>query len=100
MKTTVSTFALVALTSSLNAAVLVENFQFADTAGTALNAVTNSGTVGTGWNFAVTNTETTGVQGATDNAGNFIFGFNSDAGSAAIDKDYTRKVEFASAFYN
>lgn len=83
------TFAGFAMISS-SSATLVENWQFDDAASTALDSASNTGTVGTAWNFALGNPD----QGYTNGTGDFVFGEDATAGSAAIDTDYTRKAVF------
>lgn len=82
---------LFSLSLPLHAAVMLEDYQFGDSAGTGLKSVTNSGTSGNTWNFNIGGAP---GEGATDGTGNLVIGADATSGSSAITKDYTRKVEF------
>ena len=95
MKYHLTTALILGLAASASAA-LYEDFQFRDDAGTQLSDTTNTGTDGgASWNGNIADSGTT--QGAVDNAGNFVVGYNAAAGSAAITKDYSKKVVLGTA---
>ncbi|GAA5494359.1 hypothetical protein Rhal01_00519 [Rubritalea halochordaticola] len=82
------------LAASAHAAVMLEQWNFDDSAGTGLANVSNTGSVGTAWNFNLAGQP---GEGATDGTGNLVLEANTDAGSSTISSDYTRKATFSSS---
>lgn len=72
-------------------ATLVQDWQFNDAVDTQLNQTSNTGTIGTAWNFRLGNPD----QGYTDGS-SFVFGDDGagGAGSLPVSADFTRKATF------